>query len=379
MTFFQIIGPLPLVVQKGMKFVFFRLGAGLLASTLASFAIQIQAAGADADAFRAQFFELCDLADDKIVDTNRQGPFFVDSYAVRSLCAAYDLTGRLNYLDACRTWAARMVNFQQNMTPKGAYYMNYKRRPGAISGDWYSADSSSIGMAIIATAVRCHGKEQKRLLDSAREFAALVINRFVKPSGGVSDGLWSKSQDEWWCSTALFGSFLFNLYANTGDRQYLQAALHATQWLDRWEPGKDQPFPLSQQGPTMIFYVMENYSAGWPCISKDEIEQAKAFSKVEWCLDWIANQQKIPMDGRQWPVNKGWGMKFGGEPFHEFVFSRKLAGDKGLSKQGDLELERLGGLLFSAHPPQLNQLSTFMMLSYAERLNPGAVYKSLRN
>ncbi len=234
--------------------------------------------------FNASFIKLCDLAAVKVRDEKNKVPFFVDSYAVRALCAAYDLTGNTNYLDACRDWSKRMVDYQDKMTPRGAYYMHYNRKPGEKTNDWYAADSSSIGMAVLATAVRCDGKERKHYLISAKKFADLVIKNYVKPSGGVSDGLWSKSSDEWWCSSGIFGSFLFNLYANTGDQRYLKTALGVTDWLNGWDLAKDQPFPLSQQGPAMLMYVMENYSAGWPYIARDASQKNAAQEKVEMVL-----------------------------------------------------------------------------------------------
>ena len=265
-----------------MKFLKLRLpSTGLVFAAILALlpAPQARAEQTNNDEVRAHF-PLCDLATVKVRDENNKVPFFVDSYAVRALCAAYDMTGNTNYLDACRDWSERMVKYQKQMTPRGAYYMHYNRKPGETTNDWYAADSSSIGMAVLATAVRCHGAEQKRLLNSAKKFANLVIKNYVKPSGGVSDGLWHESSDEWWCSSGIFGSFLFNLYASTGDQHYLRTALRATDWLNGWDLTKPQPFPLSQQGPTMIFYVMENYSAGWPYISQDEARKKAALAKV---------------------------------------------------------------------------------------------------
>jgi hypothetical protein len=325
--------------------------------------------------WRAQFLQLCDVAVAKVTNAESKGPFFVDSYAVRALCVGYDMTGNQKYLDACRSWSARMVKYQEQMTPHGAYYMHYNRKPDETTNDWYAADSSSIGMAILATSVRCKGAEQKRLVDSAKQFAELVLTHYVKPTGGVSDGLWAQSSDAWWCSSGIFGSFLFNLYAVTGDKQYLQAALSVTDWLDKWDLTKDQPFPLVQQGPTMIFYVMENYSAGWPYIEKDKAISPAAQAKANWCLDWIAEQQaKSPTD-RQWPITKGWGMKFGGLPFHQYVFSHNQSGGEKLATAGDAELQRLAAIVF-AGKPEFTQLSAFLMMSYAERLDPGAVYRA---
>jgi hypothetical protein len=247
---------------------------------------------------------------------------------------------------------------------------------GETNGDWYVADSSSIGMAVLATAVRCKELEQRRLRKSAETFADLVIKHYVKPSGGVSDGLWAKSSDEWWNSSALFGSFLFNLYKDTGDRRYLRIALRETDWLSHWDLTKDQPFPLSEQGPAMLMYVMENYSAGWLYISADDKEKAAALAKVHWCLDWIATQQLKPLSERTWPVSKGWGMKFGGLPFHEYIFAQNLPADNYLRSNADQEMETLTAVEFADQPPKLTQLTAFMMMSYAEYLNPGAIYKS---
>ena len=335
-----------------------------------------QADTAPVAAFRGQFIQLCDLAAVNVREEHNKVPFFVDSYAVRALCAAYDLTGNTNYLDACRDWSERMVKYQEQMTPRGAYYMHYNRKPGETNGDWYAADSSSIGMAVLATAVRCQGAEQRRYLDSAGNFAELVMNHYVKPSGGVSDGLWSKSSDEWWCSSGLFGSFLFTLYASTGDQRHLKTALGITDWLDDWDLTKDQPFPLSQQGPAMLMYVMENYSAGWPYIAADETRKKSAQAKVSWCLGWIAERQRKPVADRPWPPSSGWGMKFGGLPFHQYIFARELPGHNDLFRSGDEELVRLAAMVFNGGP-KATQLSMFMLMSYAERLAPGAIYKSL--
>jgi hypothetical protein len=343
--------------------------------------LPLQAVRADDAApadFRANFFKLCDLAAAKVShDNSKGGPYFVDSYGVRALCVAYDMTGNTNYLDACRAWSHRMVGFQNEMTPRGAYYMHYNRKPGEKTNDWYAADSSSIGMAVLATAVRCHGHEQKLFLKSAKTFANLVLKNYVKPSGGVSDGLWSKSNDAWWCSSGLFGSFMFNLYANTGDKHYLKTALGVTDWLNHLDLTADQPFPLSQQGPAMIMYVMENYSSGWPYIAKDDDIKQAATDKVSWCFDWIHGQQQKLMGERDWPPTIGWGMKFGGLPFHEYVFARYLSEDQYFAA-GDAEMQRLTPVVFTDNPPQMTQLPFFMLMSYAERLDPGDIYRPMK-
>ena len=88
--------------------------------------------------------------------------FFVDSYAVRGLAVAYDLTGRQEYFDACRTWTERIIRHQDRMIPAGAYYMNYHRKPGESEGQWFSADSGSIAMGVLATAARTPDSQERR-------------------------------------------------------------------------------------------------------------------------------------------------------------------------------------------------------------------------
>ncbi len=63
------------------------------------------------------------------------------------------MTGKQEYLDACKLWSDRMIECQNAMIPKGAYYMQYGRRPGEDKGDWYVADCSSIALGVLATFV----------------------------------------------------------------------------------------------------------------------------------------------------------------------------------------------------------------------------------
>ena len=108
-------------------------------------------------------------------------PFFEDSYGIRPLCVAYDMTGKKAYLDACTHWADQILAFQERMTPKGAYYIGYERLPGAKTGMWTVADSGSIGMGVLATAIRTQDPEKKaRYLNSVRSFARLVIDNYVR-------------------------------------------------------------------------------------------------------------------------------------------------------------------------------------------------------
>ena len=325
--------------------------------------------------FRPLFLQLCDLASAEIKAGPRKDPFFVDSYAVRALCVAYDMTGKKEYLDACRAWSERMVGYQEKMLPHGAYYMHYGRKPGEDKGAWYVADSSSIAMGVLATAVRCDGAEKRRFLNSTKAFAALVMSNYLAKSGGVRNGLWPKFDGEWWCSTGIFGSLAFLLYDETGDKHYLKAALGAVDWLNALDPDKDKMYPLSEMGPTYPMYVLETYSAGLSHLKPGSDRRKAALARISWYLDWAAKQQSTPPHERHWAADVKWGMKFGGLPFHQYVYSRVLPDGQALSAAADREMESLAGIVF-AKQPELTQLPMFMMISYAERLGPGTIYQS---
>jgi hypothetical protein len=345
--------------------------------------VALPAAGApqpNRAALQAQFAELCDLARAKISVETNPGAFFIDSYAIRALCVAYDRTGQKPCLEVCKAWSDRMIAFQDKMIPRSAYYMNYNRKPGEDRGEWYVADSSSIAMGVLATAVRCQGPERQRYLDSAKAFAKLVMENYPGKAGGIRNGSWPKFGGEWWCSSGIFGSFAFLLYDETGDERYLKVALGALDWLNQRDLTQDetiQYYPLSKLGPTKPMYVLEAYSAGWPHLKPGSPMQQAALAQITWALNWTAEQQAKPLSSRDWPCDRGWGMKFSGLPFHQYIYSRLLPDKEKLAGTADHELEQLASVLF-AKKPEFSQLAVFMMMSYSERLFPGAIYRNSR-
>ena len=188
---------------------------------------------------RAEFLAICDggcndLATQVRAVERKGRAFYWDSYVVRGLCVAYDITGKRSYLDAARLWSDKMIEYQKEMIPAGAYYMQYGRRPGESQGSWYVADCSSIALGVLATSIRCGDPADKaKYLESVESFASLVARNFVRPSGGVTDGYWPESDDEWWCSTGIYGSLAFCLHDETGDPSYLKAGLGTIDWLNR--------------------------------------------------------------------------------------------------------------------------------------------------
>lgn len=67
------------------------------------------------------------------------------------------------------------------------------------------------------------------------------------------------------------------------------------------------------------------------------------------------------------------------EPYLMYVFARKLPQHRGLTEPADRELRYIGDLLLADGKPNVSRLMvwevmTWGMMSYAERLSPGAMH-----
>jgi len=319
--------------------------------------------------------------------------FFVDSYAVRALGVAYDLTGRQRYLDACHTWTERIIRHQDRMIPAGAYYMNYHRKPGESEGQWFSADSGSIAMGVLATAVRTRDSmDRRRYLDSAKAYVELVMDKFVRDSGGVTDGYWDKSDKEWWCSTALFSSAAFQLYNLTGDDGYKLAALNGVDWLLNFEYGDSILYDFADGAPTTIFYILEAYSSALPYLRPSTVRQRRVFEKLSQTAEWIVDNQTS--EGT-WDYNPdNWGVKLGGLPCHLRIYLKHVNDEttrhRGAVSPGgktvpfeDLVSHSTGRALEYFSNGKVGKIFTqkdaFTMMSYAELLCPDELYHKQSN
>ncbi len=351
---------------------------------------------------RGRFSELSDLAAAElnkeitpyVESRDRQGeypkthhmPFFEDSYGVRALCVAYDMTGEKKYLDACTRWADEVVACQQRMFPKGAYYTNYDyaRQPGQDKGGWYVADSGSIGMGVLAVAVRTgDAQRRQRYLDSIRSFARLVIDNYVRNSGGITDGVWSFT-DEWWCSTATFGALMSLAYDETKDPEYLKIALGAGDWLNRHDFYKEEKPAFEALNPCMVFYTFEFYATALPHLKPGSPRRQAAEAHVAEMFRWMAENQKGRGAKSKWNYLDG-ATYMSGNPYLMYAFARYLPQYGDQVAEADKELRYVTGLLYEngkkprATKLQVWELMTWAMMSYAERLSPGALFRTSRN
>jgi rhamnogalacturonyl hydrolase YesR len=345
--------------------------------------------------FESRFFKFCDLATAELnkeitpfLDRNNADPathhmpFFEDAHAARALAVAYDMTGKTAYLDACKYWSDRIIEYQSKMIPQGAYYMNHSRAPGQDKGQWNVADSGSIGMGVLATAVRCKDPVEKaRYLKSVRAFAQLVMDNYVGPEGGISNGLWPTYAGEWWCSTATFGTLAFLLYEETGEEKYLAVAKGALDWMIRRDFREHKPITFEQRPSGIIFYCFELYVAGLKHLKQGSPEHKKALKEIGRALDWMAQNQKTR--GADVPSYLEKNVDMAALPYLMFAFANQIPKLRNSVAPADVELKYVGDILLEHGEPNVSRLMTWEvmtwgMLSYAERLQPGALCRGSR-
>jgi hypothetical protein len=335
--------------------------------------------------FKTQFLTFCDLAAaefnkeitrfadrDNADPVTHHMPFFEDAHAVRALAVAYDMTSEQKYLDACRQWSEKIIEYQSRMIPAGAYYMNHSRAPGEDQGQWNVADSGSIAMGILATAIRCNDPAEKaKYLKSVKAFARLVMENYVGPEGGISNGLWPVYDGQWWCSTATFGTMTFVLYEETGDKKYLKVAKGALDWMTHQDFREVKPITFQQRPSGIIFYCFELYATGLRYLKPGSRQYERAIRQIDLALDWMAKNQKTR--GADVPDYVVRNVDMAGLPYLMYAFARQLPKHQGLTDPADCELRYIGDLLLRDGLPNVSRLMvwevmTWGMMSYAERL-----------
>ncbi|MBP7937259.1 MAG: hypothetical protein KA354_21660 [Phycisphaerae bacterium] len=346
--------------------------------------------------FRSRFLEFCDLAAAELQKeitrfvsradadpATHHMPFFEDAHAVRALAVGYDMTERQVYLDACRRWSDRIIEYQSNMIPRGAYYMNHSRAPGQDRGQWNLADSGSIGMGILATSVRCDDPAAKaRYLGSVEKFAELVLNNYVSQEGGISNGLWPEYAGPWWCSSATFGTLSFLLHDETGQEKYRSVAIGAMNWLLGQDFRELKPITFQQRPSGTIFYCFDFYATGLRYLKPNSPQYAALMRQIDLALDWMARNQRTR--GAPVPDYTECNVDMAGLPCLMYSFAHQLPQYRDVVAPADEELRYIGDLLLSKGRPDVSRLMiwevmTWGMLSYAERLDPGALGRRSRS
>ena len=367
----------------------------LASSTMTGRAAAAEPPEGDQREVSRQFLRMCDLAaaelqkpitpftDRKSTDsTSHHMPFFEDGNAVRALSVAHDRTGDLKYLSACQRWSDQMVAFQGRMVPVGAYYMNKGRAPGQDRGGWNVADSGTIAMGVLATAVRSARHDPKRretYLRSVKAFARLVMDNYIGPEGGITNGYWSEYAGQWWCSTATAGSLLLLLYDETGEERYLRAGRAALEWMVRQDFRQAKPITFQQRPTGIIFYCFELYAVGLRHLQPGSPSYRLAQGQLAEAVAWMKERpiRQVPGDWETFDLHTD----MSGLPYLKLIFARELPQYRQLGITADEDLARIGGWLFSRGDPPVSRLipwevMSFGMLSFAERLSPGLLFRA---
>jgi hypothetical protein len=232
-------------------------------------------------------------------------------------------------------------------------------------------------MGVLATAARCDDPaDRARYLESVKSFAKLVMDNYTGPEGGITNGLWSGYAGQWWCSTATFGSLAFLLYEETGEERYLKVATDALNWTIRHDFREVKPITFQQRPSGVIFYCFELYVTGLKHIEPGSSQYDLAMRQIDLALAWMAENQKSR--GADVPDYLDRNVDMAGLPYLMYALAHQLPQHRELAAAADGELRYIGNLLPRDGKPNVSRLlvwevMTWGMMSYAERLSPGAL------
>jgi hypothetical protein len=123
-----------------------------------------------------------------------------------------------------------------------------------------------------------------------------------------------------------------------------------------------------------MMYCLEAYSTGLPHLEPGSERRRAALAQLDKAHDWMR---------KNWGGRAGidyisqWGSKFGGLPFHVYVYAAHVPRSEELVAAADRELRYIAERIQEAPPSnQRDQLALFAMMSYAEKLRPGSLFRT---
>ena len=152
-----------------------------------------------------------------------------------------------------------------------------------------------------------------------------------------------------------------------------------------WLVGQDfrelKPITFQQRPSGTIFYCFELYVAGLKHLPPDSPKYRVALRQIDLALDWMATNQKSR--GAQVPDYTERNVDMAGLPYLMYGFARQVPQVGGITAAADGELDYIGKLLLAQGDPNVSRLMvwevmTWGMLSHAERLAPGALFRGSR-
>ena len=171
---------------------------------------------------------------------------------------------------------------------------------------------------------------------------------------------------------------MFLAHDETNDPEYLKVALGAADWLNRHDFHKEEKPAFEAFNPGMVFYCFEFYATALPHLVPGSPRRTAAEAHVAEMFRWLAENQKGCGAKSEWNYFDG-STYMSGNPYLMYAFARYLPQYGDQVAEADKELRYVTGLLYEngkkprATKLQVWELMTWAMMSYAERLSPGAV------
>ncbi len=166
---------------------------------------------------------------------------FQQAHAVRAMLASHRIHPRRIYLEQAAAWAGMTLRLQGTQGHPDAYNMGYGLRLRAgVPENWFVADCGTIATALLDTASLLAPAHplRARIVESVQRFAEHVREAWTLPDGSVTLGFLDfarQDREAYHCANAQTNTFLWPLYAMTGQERYREQALGTTRWLAGWE------------------------------------------------------------------------------------------------------------------------------------------------
>lgn len=159
---------------------------------------------------------------------------YIQSFAIRSLCAGYKLVQNENYREAAKKWADLTLRLQGTQGHPDAYNMGYQNtiRSDGVPQAWYPADCGDIALAILDTATILEKKDPMKnlLLDSVVRYTDYVLEYWSNDDGSVGGYIedFKEYHYNFWCADSRMCNVLWGLIDILEDETYLKRAIDLT-------------------------------------------------------------------------------------------------------------------------------------------------------
>lgn len=225
---------------------------------------------------------------------------YIQSFAIRTLCAGHKLTGNVDYRSAAVRWADLTVRLQGTQGHLDAYNMGYHnpvRRDG-VPEAWYPADCGDIALSVldVASILDEDDAEKRRLLDSVIRYADYVLDHWSNDDGSVGGFVedYEEFHYNFWCADSRMCNVLWGL-VDLGRDEYADRAVALT-WhsatIDqnrRNHEGK----PITDYGYPLAVYMSDAICNGLGRLGNDQEDVRRECVKhlAERFLKWVVENQ----------------------------------------------------------------------------------------